>query len=33
MLIQNNKMDNTVNTLDLVAKNAGANAKQQNRQG
>jgi len=33
MVIQNNKIDDTVNTLDVVAKMAGANAKQQNRQG
>lgn len=33
MVIQNNKMDDTVNTLDIVAKKAGANAKQQKRQG
>jgi len=33
MVIQNNKIDDTVNTLDVVAKTAGANAKQQNRQG
>lgn len=29
MVIQNNKMDDTVNALDIVAKKAGANAKQQ----
>jgi hypothetical protein len=29
MVIQNNKMDDAVNTLDIVAKKAGANAKQQ----
>lgn len=32
MVIQNNKMDDTINTLDIVAKKAGANAKQK-RQG
>lgn len=29
MVIQNNKMDDTANTLDIVAKKAGANAEQQ----
>jgi hypothetical protein len=33
MVIQNNKMDDTVNTLNTVAKKAGANAKQQKRRG
>jgi len=33
MVIQNNKMDDTVNTLDIVTKKAGANVKQQKRHG
>ena len=32
MVIQNNTMDDTVNTLDTVANKAGANVKQQKRQ-
>jgi hypothetical protein len=33
MVIQNNKMDDTVNTPDIVPKKAEANAKQQKIQG
>jgi hypothetical protein len=32
MVIQNNKMDDTVNPLHIVAKKAGANAEQQQQQ-
>jgi hypothetical protein len=33
MVIQNNKMDDTVNTLYIMVKMAGANEKQHKRQG